>query len=263
MATRGGTIVAIQLVCTPKALPRNLWISAAAKAVAINPVNHPPIENLMRVMPSFVPQPEHIAVLTTKYWHSHGVKLTVGFMEAADPDLRARIISHMNAWGQRCNVTFTESVAEPQVRISREPGGYWSYLGTDILSIPADQQTMNLEAFTMQTEESEYHRVVRHETGHTLGCPHEHMRRELVDLIDRTKAISFFEQTQGWSEQEVVAQVLTPLEDNSLLGTPNADPNSIMCYQIPGTVTKSGQPIPGGTDITDQDFSFMSGIYPK
>ena len=60
---------------------------------------------------------------------------------------------------------------------SPEWSGYWSYLGTDVLHIPVDQQTMNLQGFTERTPESEYRRVVRHETGHTMGFPHEHMRR--------------------------------------------------------------------------------------
>lgn len=66
-----------------------------------------------------------------------------------------------------------------------------SYLGTDIRTIAADQPTMNLESFSMDTDESEYHRVVRHETGHTLGFPHEHTRAEIVNRIDRDKAIAF------------------------------------------------------------------------
>ena len=64
-------------------------------------------------------------------------------------------------------------------------------------TIPAKAQTMNLEAFTMNTPESEFHRVVRHETGHTLGFPHEHMRKALVDKIDPQKALEFFGRTQG------------------------------------------------------------------
>src|SRR6185436_14664078 len=140
----------------------------------------------------------------------------------------------------------------PQVRIARERDGYWSYLGTDVLHIPRNQATMNLEAFTMSTPESEYRRVVRHETGHTLGMPHEHMRRELVDRIDAAKAIAFFGRTQGWSEQMVRQQVLTPIEERS-----------IMCYQIPGNITKTGQPILGGIDIDPSDASFAGLIYPK
>jgi hypothetical protein len=160
-------------------------------------------------------------------------------------------------------VTFRETQVDPQVRIARDSTGYWSYVGTDILSIPSDEQTMNLQDFTMDTPESEFHRVVRHETGHTLGFPHEHMRKELVDKIDRRKAIAFFEETQGWSEAEVIQQVLTPLEESSLLGTSHADPNSIMCYQIPGSITTDGRPIVGGLDIDQSDFDFAAKIYPK
>ena len=251
------------IACQPKSLPRNLWISAAKTAAEINPVNHPPVERLMSLMPNFAPQPEHIAVLTTKYWHTGGVRLTVGFLDNAPADLRAHILLHMNAWANSAKVSFVESSAEPQVRIAREADGYWSYLGTDILSIAAGKATMNLQGFTMQTPESEFHRVVRHETGHTMGFPHEHMRRELVDKIDPNKAIQYFGATQGWTPAEVRAQVLTPIEDSSLLGTAHADPNSIMCYQIPGSITKDGKPIVGGLDIDQQDYDFAAKIYPK
>jgi hypothetical protein len=255
-----------KLVCMPKVLPRGKWESAARVAAGINPVNHPPIERLVRAMPGFSPTPLHIAVLTTKYWGSLGVRLTVAFLDDASRDLRVRILLHMNAWSKTANVQFIESKTDPKVRIARDQGpkgGYWSYLGTDILSIERDQPTMNLEAFTMNTPESEFHRVVRHETGHTMGFPHEHMRRELVDKIDPEKAIGLFGATQGWSPQEVRQQVLTPIEESSLLGTEHADPDSIMCYQIPGSITKDGEAIIGGLDIDDEDFAFAAKIYPK
>ena len=172
----------------------------------------------------------------------------------------------MNAWAKTANVQFTESTTDPQVRIARAggpQGGYWSYLGTDILSIAKDEPTMNLEAFTMDTPDTEFHRVVRHETGHTLGFPHEHMRKALVDLIDWDKAIEYFGLTQGWSPEEVVAQVLTPIEELSLMYPTAPDRFSIMCYQIPGVVTKSGELIPGGTDIDELDYHYAGKIYPK
>ncbi|UFH56947.1 M12 family metallopeptidase [Spirosoma sp. KNUC1025] len=251
------------LVCTPKRLPLNQLESAARIATEINPLNHPPIERLLRVMPNFEPTKDRLSVLTTKFWHNGGVKLTVGFLDNAPSALRSRIIKHMNAWAKTANVKFVASNTDPQVRIARIEDGYWSYLGTDVLSIDANEPTMNLEGFTMQTPESEFIRVVRHETGHTMGFPHEHMRKELVAKIDSKKAIKFFGQTQGWSAQEVRQQVLTPIEESSLLGTEHADPNSIMCYQIPGVITKDGRPIIGGTDIDDQDYAFAAKIYPK
>ena len=255
----------IVLVCLPKALPRAKWVEAARTASTINPINHPPIERLARAMPGFTPTPLKIAVMTTKYWGNKGVDLSVGFLDTPSALLKARIVSHLNAWGKTANVRFRQTSGTAQVRIARAggaSGGYWSYLGTDILSIPLNQATMNLEAFSMETPESEFHRVVRHEAGHTLGFPHEHMRRALVNLIDPNKAIKFFGATQGWSSQEVRQQVLTPIEESSLVGT-TADPNSIMCYQIPGSITKSGKPIAGGLDIDASDFTFAGKIYPK
>jgi hypothetical protein len=68
------------LIFLQKILPREPWISDARIASDINPVNHPPVERLMRVIPQFAPNAEHIALLTTKYWRSGGVKLTVGFL---------------------------------------------------------------------------------------------------------------------------------------------------------------------------------------
>lgn len=252
------------ITCTPKRLPPAAWEKAADTAVAINPVNRAPVHRLMRIMPGFAPTKAHLAVLTTKYWGAKGVRLTVGFLDNPSMELRKRILSHMNAWAKTANVTFVAAKSDPQVRIARLPGdGYWSYLGTDILEIKKAKPTMNLDSFTMSTSEAEYRRVVRHETGHTLGFPHEHMRRQLVAKIDAAKAIEFFGRTQGWSADETRQQVLIPLEEGSLIATPSADARSIMCYQIPGEITKDGQPIVGGANIDKWDFEFISLIYPR
>src|SRR6266567_418071 len=115
------------IVCTPRRLPQELLVPAARTAVEINPLNHPPLHRLTRVLRDFKPTPERIAVVTTKYWGVGGVRLTVGFMD---------------------------NRTDPQVRVAREGGergGYWSYLGTDILHIPKNGQTMNLEEFSMST----------------------------------------------------------------------------------------------------------------
>lgn len=216
-------------------------------------------------MRGFSPSPSRLAVLTSKYWRTNGVRLTVAFLDRPEKALRQRILEHMNAWSKTANVRFTESNTDPQVRISRQGGdngGYWSYVGTDILSIAPEEPTMNLEGFTARTLDSEFHRVVRHETGHTLGMPHEHMRRALVNKIDVRKAIKYFRDSQGWSADEVRVQVLTPIEESSLWGT-DPDPDSIMCYQIPGAITKDGRPIVGGADIDAMDYQFAARVYPK
>ena len=110
------------LVCTPRRLPKDQLIAAAETAVAINPVNHPPLQRLMRVMPEFQVTRERIAVVTTKYWGSKGVSLTVGFLDNPPTALRKRILLHMNAWNKTGNVKFVETKKDPQVRIARAGG---------------------------------------------------------------------------------------------------------------------------------------------
>jgi hypothetical protein len=174
----------------------------------------------------------------------------------------------MNAWDKTANVVFTETRGTGQVRIARldtpsDMSGYWSYLGTEILGVDDDEPTLNLEGFTMKTPESEFKRVVRHGAGHTLGFDHEHMRAELVNRIDVKKAIKFYDEDQGWTPKEVREQVLTPLKKKSIMGTTEADPTSVMCYQIPAEITKNGKAIVGGKDINKKDFVFAASIYPR
>lgn len=255
------TAIASGEPCQVKHLPASEAITAARVAGQLNPANLPLLGGLAI---GFEPlPPEHLALLTSRYWGSKGVHLTVQFFDTSDASLKARVLSHMNAWGSFANVKFDLTNRQGMVRIARTPGdGYWSYLGTDILHVSVDQPTMNLEGFTANTSEAEFRRVVRHETGHTLGFVHEHLRREIVGRIDQRKALAYFSQTQGWTEQMVYEQVLRPLEDR-LLTVNAAEQTSVMTYWFPASITVDGKAIIGGKDITDHDMELAARLYPK
>lgn len=258
------TPVALEIGCQVRLLPADKEPLAAETARAINPANGPPDLAVSKLWGDTPPLKEELAFLTSRYWGTDGVQLTVGFLDNPDAATRRKILEHMNAWGQFAKAKFLEtaSSADAQVRIARAADGYWSYLGTDILTVPRGQPTMNLQDFTASTPESEYLRVVQHETGHTLGAPHEHLRAELVALIDPAKAIAYFRRTSGWSESVTRSNVLTPLEERSLLGSTPADPVSIMCYSLPGSIMKDGKPLQGGADFSPADKAWAARIYP-
>ncbi|PWT92077.1 MAG: hypothetical protein C5B55_07010 [Blastocatellia bacterium] len=256
------------IVCRPRSLPTEKLAAAERRAIEINPANASERRIVARTPMGRRGGPRRIVVVIARKWPASGVKLSVSFLDNPTVALRKHIIKHMNAWGEHANVVFTETQGVGQVRIARldsppDMAGYWSYVGTEILEQDEDQPTLNLESFTMKVSEAEFRRVVRHEAGHTLGFDHEHMRSEIVNMIDRKKAYAFFDKDQGWSKKEVDEQVLTPLAKRSIMATKEADPISIMCYQLPASIMKNGKPIKGGVNINPRDWAFAASLYPK
>ena len=265
--------MATRLVCTPRTVSASQRAAGKSAAVSLGfrqSGTDDAISSARRLIEAragaAAVSPAVIAVVKSNYWGKGGARLTTSFMDSPSKELRREILRHLNMWSSRANVQFVESTTDPMVRIDRRTGpdwgGYWSYVGTDILGIKPDEPTMNLEGFTMSTSASEFRRVVCHEAGHTLGFPHEHMRKELVGRIDPAKAYAYFRRTDGWSPKDVDEQVLTPLGTSTIFGTP-PDQTSIMCYQLPGSIMRDGKPILGGNRINETDYQFAAAIYPR
>ncbi len=256
------------LICRPRALTDQQLQLAAQRSIELNPANAVDSRTVERTTVGRRGGPRRLALLVGNRWPAAGMTLTVQFLDNPSTALRKKILEHMNAWNTSCSINFVETQRDGMVRLARynhpkDVAGYWSYVGTQILGIKAGEPTLNLEGFTARTSDAEFKRVVRHEAGHTLGFEHEHMRSELVERIDRRKAIAYYDSTQGWTAKETKNQVLTPLAASSIMGTTEADPISIMCYEIPAAITKDGKPIRGGEDINPKDYQFAAKVYPK
>ena len=193
------------------------------------------------------------------------VRLKVAFIDNPKPPagLRGKILGHMNAWGEFCDVHFCESLTgdNPQVRITLEGPRRSSGIGTDILGKHwANKPTMRLGNLDVRNELA-FGRSVRHETGHTLGFKHEHLHPEVVKRIDHNKAIEYYGR-KGWGKARTRHNVLTPLPEDAILSS-KLDLHSIMCYRIPKEILKPGAAeITGGDDISPHDREFAATVYP-
>lgn len=247
------------MICTPVALPPERQWDAYLTAERINPANAP---MFAASADSPILSPLQIAAIATKLWTA-GTTLTVGWLDAPDAATRNLILSHMKVWSEFANIKVVETQVDPIVRVTRSPsGGYWSYIGTDVLSIPRGQATMNLAGFTSRTPDSEYRRVVRHEFGHTLGCPHEQQRAAIIRrLVPAACYRRFGASPNFWPRQLVDQNILTPQDESKLVGS-DPEEQSIMCYQFDGDLTVDGKPIIGGTDLTSRDKTTIAKIYP-
>ena len=87
--------------CRIKQVPSKDIFRAADVAREINPANAPALEALRLAAPDTVIAPAHLALLTSKYWGSLGVNLTVSFLDDAEQDLQERILSHMEGYSGR------------------------------------------------------------------------------------------------------------------------------------------------------------------
>lgn len=245
-------------VCFEEELPEEHIIPAAQRAIELNPKNAPNGHT------SGVRMTQRLALMTSKKWPSP-VRLKVEFMEQTSPQLRTRIVGHMNAWSQYCDVEFREDMknAQATVRITLLGKEYKSAVGTDIKTRNPKNPTMWLGGFTMNTLESEYRRVVRHETGHTLGFRHEHLRKDIVKWIDKDKAYAYYGSgPNGWDKPKIDANVLTGIDEKVLTATKEVDGDSIMCYFIGDLLTAKAPHFVGGRDISPKDAKLAREVYP-
>jgi hypothetical protein len=255
--------------CTVQVLPQDRVIEAARVAVNEDPRNAPPIAQFATIAGNRdadrLLNPLYIAAMTTKYFGPKPLVLPVYFMDNPDEATRRIILQYANIWSDNgCGISYqeTRNQGDSRVRIGRGRRGHFSYLGTDIYLIGVNDITMNLQGFTSQTDPRELMRVIPHEFGHNQGCPHEHAHAAIIARLKKEAVIRETMAQQGWSRQQVEAQVFTPLEQASIMGT-KPDDTSIMCYRFEAHLTIDNVPIFGGMAPNANDFDFMRTIYPK
>lgn len=205
---------------------------------------------------------ESAVMLTGKKW-STGRILRCSFDWGGDTKVTKKIREVADRWMEYANVKFEWVVGQGDVRISLDPaGGSWSYIGTDNLTIPKQEATMNFGWLAPGTSETEYHRVVLHEFGHLLGMPHEHQNPAGGIPWDRNAVYAYYGgPPNNWDKQTIDENIFAQYAETQTVHT-ELDRNSIMLYAIPNELTIGDWWVGWNTELSEQDKQFMSWQYP-
>ncbi len=247
--------------CIDRALPVERMVQASRAAIGENPDNAPALPRGSRLPGVFIDSPVALAALTGKLWQP-GRTLRVRFLEG-DPAVQTRIEPFAQAWTQYANIKFVfGNDPNAEIRIAFGPSGSWSYIGTDALSIPPAQPTMNFGWLTPATPNDEYARVVIHEFGHALGCIHEHQNPSTDIPWNKEAVYDYYGgPPNNWSREQVDINLFTRY-DAGITQFSAFDRDSIMLYPIPNEFTVGDFEVGWNSVLSATDKAYAATLYP-
>jgi hypothetical protein len=248
-------------MCVDRVVLAEKVFEAAAKAIQENPANAPIVSPRpeLGVAPH---EPIRIAIETGKRW-KNGRTLRVAFLDGEEP-VKDRVRRHAVQWCDHANLKLDFVTGkEGEIRISfQEKGASWSYIGTDALTIPANQPTMNYGWLTPDTPDEEYSRVVLHEFGHSLGCIHEHQNPTVEIPWDKEAVYRYYAgPPNSWSRSAVDHNLFEKYSRDSTQFS-QFDRHSIMLYAISNDLTVGDWEVGWNTGLSAVDKEFIGTQYP-
>ena len=147
--------------------------------------------------------------------------------------------------------------------------GAWSVLGTQSLTVPKDQPTMNLGWLDTNNDydfpaAAGTAAVVIHEFGHAIGLIHEHSREDAKSLRWNKDAVykQLGDPPNNWSTDECDEQIFKAQEFDSS-NSSQYDPESIMHYYFPDDYFYDPKPhLKHIAQLSDIDIKTIKNRYP-
>ncbi len=209
-------------------------------------------------------QRQPLAAITNKMWEP-GETIKIGFdLTGGSLNLMEKVKWYAKAWEQYANIKFEflTNITNAVIKIGFKPGGSYSLIGREALTVPANSITMNFGWLATTTDESLARRVILHEFGHALGFIHEHMSPGAGIPWDKEKVYAFYNQPpDNWSRADVDKNIFAKYA-TSITNYSTYDRLSIMHYVIPAELTTDGSSVPFNTDFSAVDKQYAKLIYP-
>jgi hypothetical protein len=237
-------------VCTELIMP-DIQL-ASGFAYAENPKNRPVdprIENAEAIS------------LFEKKWHPNRRILEVDFV--SQPSFIDKVIKYAKIWEEYMGLQFRFGRGEPKILIAFDPGGSWSFVGTDSIYYARNgRPSMNFGWFTDSTNDTEFQRTTLHEFGHALSLVHEH-QHPTGNISWKKEAVYSYYQSFGWDKSKVDQNIFQKYSRSQVNGS-NYNTSSIMHYPILSElVSNQKDVVDWNNELSDEDKDVVAFLYPK